>query len=293
MNRTKTLKSITQSLSNKAAEFVILPPIGAFIPRVFQTVENSDRLHGELLSSTQRFRGAIYLQDGAVREQQLTADGRHALPVDEESWHVVTLDEAGKICACLRVHQQLGVQSFDDLPVSRASISQCPSWGSKIRQAVESEIHGAHTAGLRFGDVGGWAIAPERRRTLEPLRTILAGYSVMQLLGGVVGIATATCKHGSAQILRKLGLRPLEADGETIPGYYDHHYDSEMEVLRFDSRHPNPRYRTWIAELCDLLSQAPVVCAGVRRHGPQNAMARQWHPAPFSAPQPAGGRLTL
>jgi hypothetical protein len=278
------LRSITQTLSNRAAEFVILPPAGAAIPSAFETVETSDRLHAELLYSMQRFRGGIYLQDGAVRQQQLTRDGRHALSVDEQSWHVLTLDEHGQICACLRLHQQMETRSFEELPVSQSSLTRCPTWGRKLRLAVESEIASARGADVNFGDVGGWAIAPERRRTLEPLRTILAGFGLCQQLGGFIGIATATCKHGSAPILRKLGLRPLEAEGETIPAYYDSHYDSEMEVLRFDSRHPNPRYKTWIADLQAMLSKAPVICtdrslrAVPQRH---TTSARLWNPLHF------------
>lgn len=287
------MKSITQSVSSKKVEFVILPPVGAKVPGVFQAVESNDWLHAAFLTSMQRFRGEIYLQDGAVRPEHLTSDGRHYLPIDEESWHVLTLNEDRKICACLRLHQERAPKPFDELPISHAALTHCPTWGRKLRVAVESEIANASAARIRFGDVGGWAIAPERRRTLEPLRTILAAYGLAQHLGGFLGIATATCKHGSAPILRKLGLSPLEADGQTIPVYYDPHYSSEMEVLRFDSRRPNPKYRGWIGELRSLLSGAPVVCAqrslasAVTR---QAAPSRMWNPAqlrPFFQPLPA------
>jgi len=255
------LKSITLSPGNKHVEFVLLPPVGARIPGAFQAVERNDQLHALLLASAQRFRGEIYLQDGAVGPHQLTPDGRHHLPVDELSWHLLTLDENGETCACLRLHQEPSPRSFDKLPVSRSALTQCPTWGNKLGQAVESEVTAASKQHLLFGDVGGWAIAHSRRRTLEPLRVILAGYSLMQLLGGVLGIATATCKHGSAQILRRLGLQPLHAEGETIPSYYDPHFNSEMEVLSFDSRRPNPKYREWVAELTAHLIHAPVIWA--------------------------------
>ena len=246
-------------------EFVLLPPVGARIPGAFQAVEANDQLRA---LRAQRFRGEIYLQDGAVRPHQLTPDGRHQLPVDEQSWHLLTLDEHGETCACLRLHQEPSPRSFDKLPVSRSALTQCPTWGKKLRQAVESEVAAARNQDLLFGDVGGWAIAPSRRRTLEPLRVILAGYSLMQILGGVLGIATATCKHGSAQILRRLGLRRLHAKGETIPSYYDPHFNSEMEVLSFDSRRPNPKYREWVAELAAHLIHAPVISAQPRPETP-------------------------
>jgi len=251
---------------------MVLPPVGARIPGAFRAVEVNDHLHAELLASAQRFRGEMYLQDGAVRPQQLTPDGRHHLAVDEQSWHVLTLDENGETCACLRLHQEPSLRAFDKLPVSRSALTHCPTWGAKLRKAVESEVAAASRQNLLFGDVGGWAIAPSRRCTLEPLRVILAGYSLMQILGGVLGIATATCKHGSAGILRRLGLRPLHSDGETIPSYYDPHYNSEMEVLAFDSRRPSPKYRQWVAELTAHLIAAPVICA--RRRPDPGAIPR-------------------
>lgn len=235
----------------------------------------------------QRFRGEIYLQDGAVRPENLTTDGRHYLPVDEESWHVLTLNEERKICACLRLHQERTTRQFEQLPVSHSALGNCPTWGGRLRQAVESEIATASAAQIRFGDVGGWAIAPERRRTLEPLRTILAAYGLAQHLGGFLGIATATCKHGSATILRKLGLSPLQANGEDMPVYYDPHYSSEMEVLRFDSRRPNPKYWDWIGELRLLLSSAPVVMAQQSLVGSvlrEAAVPRMWGSAPVRPP---------
>ena len=279
--------NITQSLTGKPVEFVVLPPIGAPIPREFRAVENNDWLHAAFLTSMQLFRGEIYLRDGAVRPEHLTTDGRHYLPVDEESWHVLTLNEERKICACLRLHQERALPGFDELPVSGSALGHCPMWRGKLRQAVETEITAASAAQIRFGDVGGWAIAPERRRTLEPLRTILAAYGLAQHLGGFLGIATATCKHGSATILRKLGLRPLQADGEDIPVYYDPHYSSEMEVLRFDSRHPNPKYWDWIHELRLLLSSTTVVMAqqslGRASMFPLPG-GRMWVPSPIEPP---------
>ncbi|HEY2016105.1 MAG TPA: hypothetical protein VGH38_21530 [Bryobacteraceae bacterium] len=113
---------------------------------------------------------------------------------------------------------------------------------------------------IRFGEVGGWAVAESHRWTLEPLRIILATYGLLQLLGGCSGVATATFRHSSAMILRKIGLTSLESDGAELPPYYDPNYRCHMEVLRFDSRFPNPKYREWVSELAASLASAPVIC---------------------------------
>jgi len=214
--------------------------------------------------------------------QILTTDGRHDLPVDEKSWHVLTLNEERKICACLRLHQEAS-SSFEELPVSQSAFTYSAAWGGKLRSAVESVVAKARVANISFGDVGGWAIAAECRHTMEPIRTILAAYGLAQHLGGFLGIATATCKHGSAPMLRKLGLRSLYAGDETIPAYYDDHYNSEMEVLQFDSRGPEPKYRSWIGELRALLSVSPVICArqSLNRVAPLESVSESWDGIPF------------
>jgi hypothetical protein len=73
-------------------------------------------------------------------------------------------------------------------------------------------------------------------------------------------VATATVRHGSAAILRRIGLRPLRADNLELPPYYDPHYHCEMEALRFDSDFPNPKYARAIDELSAQLESVPVVC---------------------------------
>jgi hypothetical protein len=113
---------------------------------------------------------------------------------------------------------------------------------------------------LGFGEVGGWAVAEGQRWTLEPVRIILATYGLLQLNGGCSGVATATFRHSSAEILRRIGLTPLQADGVPLPPYFDPHYGCDMEVLFFDSRFPNAKYRASVAGLSEILAESPVVC---------------------------------
>jgi hypothetical protein len=117
----------------------------------------------------------------------------------------------------------------------------------------------ARRLGMGFGEVGGWAVAEAYRCTVEPLRIILATYGLLRLLGGALGVATATFRHGSAPILQRIGLRSLAADGRELPPYFDAHYGCQMQVLQFDSRHPATKYENWVAELAEDLSEAPVI----------------------------------
>lgn len=83
---------------------------------------------------------------------------------------------------------------------------------------------------------------------------------LLECLGSCTGVATATFRHGSAPILRRIGLRPLSADGVELPPYFDPRYGCQMQVLRFDSRFPNPKYREMVAEFRSSLTTAPVIC---------------------------------
>ena len=209
----------------------------------------------------QQLRGRLYLKDGAIEASDLTSNGRHVLPTDEQSWHLLTVDTSGRVLGCTRYLQHSGAVPFHDLRVSHAALAKCPTWGSKLRRAVQSELAEARMAGFSYVEIGGWAMAEEIRCTTEALRSVLATYAWSQLIGGVLGLSTATERNSSASILRRLGGRPLEADGDTLPAYFDPAYKCNMEMIRFDSRHPNLRYKSAIDELATTFQSIPVICA--------------------------------
>jgi hypothetical protein len=142
----------------------------------------------------------------------------------------------------------------------------------------------ARDSSIGFGEVGGWAVREDHRRTPESLRIVLATYALLELLGGCAGVATATFRHHSEGILRRIGLATLRVDGSEIAPYHDPQYGCRMQVLRFDSRFPNPRYREWIGSLMSDLAGAPVVCRERRR----SVFGRLWRgiEAPGFAPEP-------
>jgi hypothetical protein len=128
---------------------------------------------------------------------------------------------------------------------------------------------------MRFAEVGGWAVSKTARCTSEGLVLALATYSLGRIAGGAVGLTTATVRHASSKILRRLGGSSLEAFGSTVPSYYDARYGCEMELLRFDSRRPMARYAHLIERLKDRLADACVVAghtmADVADHATQPA----------------------
>jgi len=265
--------------------FAILPPSRLATPEVFRNIDASNRRHQHLLSKMQRLRGSAYQADGAVHRSELTADGRHKLSIDERSWHVLSLDADGEVVACLRYLEESHISAFDGLRVRHAALARCPSQGARFRRAVEGEIEHARRTSIGFGEVGGWAVREDHRRTPESLRIVLATYALLELLGSCAGVATATFRHHSEAILRRIGLSALRADGYEIPPYHDPQYGCLMQVLRFDSRFPNPRYREWIDLLMGDLANAPVVC----RENLGGVFGRVWRgiEAPDLMPIPA------
>ena len=92
----------------------------------------------------------------------------------------------------------------------------------------------------------------------------LAMYSLSQELGGAIGISTATRRHCSASILRRVGGRPFACAGLELPAYYDPQFNCEMELLRFYSWAPNPRYVVWIEQIREQLRTIPVLTTGLQ-----------------------------
>jgi len=221
-----------------------------------------------LLSQMQRLRGAVYLRDGAVTRSDLLADGRHRQLIDETSWHVLAIDREGKVCGGARYHGSSSHISFSRLGIAKSAMAQSDVWGMKLRAAVEADLRLARARDVSYVEFGGWALIEEMRCSAEGLRIALAMYGLAQNLGGFIGLSNATRRHRSSSILRRIGGLPLMADGVELPAYYDSQYSCEMEIVRFDSASPNPRYEAWIGEIRAHLLTAPVIRS-------QNHLARR------------------
>lgn len=248
---------------------VLLAPPSVVLPRVLRRVVPDSTRHSRLVDQVQRLRGSIYVQDGAVRPHQLSSDGRHQTPEDARSWHLIMSDRAGGVSACVWYREHAHSVSPESLRVRACPLNQQGHWNQTLRSAVESELARARRDGFGYAEVGGWAVAPKSRCTAEGLLLALAAYSLGRLFGGALGLTTATVRHSSSTILRRIGGAPLEGSGATVPSYFDPAYGCEMELLRFDSRRPNPRYAPLIEALKDRLTNVTVVVPAMA------AMARE------------------
>lgn len=227
-----------------------------------------EELHGGLLNSLQKLRGSSYLADGAVGRGELAEDGRFVMPGDESSWHFVWTAGADEVIGCVRysVYDPAKVR-LEDLRIGQVLRFLNAEGGRQLRTAVESDLHAARERGSVYAELGGWAIAEQYRGTKLALETLLASYAWGGLLdGGCICSCTATVRHGSASMLRRIGGVPMSTADGALTAYWDPRYGCEMEVLRFDSRTVAPRYQRVTCELQKRLQSRPAIQASKAEH---------------------------
>jgi predicted GNAT family N-acyltransferase len=259
-------------VSSGSRRFVLLAPAQCAVPASFTGVQSDSSRHQDLLFEMQELRGRVYLEDGAIRPDELL-DGRHSVDVDGESWHLLILNEHQQVRGCIRCRQHSTDIDPQELAVSNSALARSIEWRGPLENALLEEFEIARRRGCDLAEAGGLALDQEIRGTTEALRLVLAIYALTELLGGVVGLSTVTQRHCSASILRRIGGRPLESDGLQLPSYYDPKYDCQMEVMRFYSWDPNPRYRVWVDEIKAELAETCVLTRQSHRQHAYRAYA--------------------
>lgn len=242
---------------------VLLAPSAAAVPAVFRNVEVDPARHTGILAQIQRLRGLVYLEDGAILPSQLTPDGRHAQSMDAPSWHIASCEPDGEVIGCARYRTHAPGIRPEELAIWRSAAVNHPHRVRELRATIEEDIARARRRQIGFVEVGGWAIAAHRRFSTEAMQVALSTFALARGVGGCIGLTTATVRNCSSKILRKIGGRLLEPGGVPLRAYYDPQYGCEMELLRFDSTLPNPRYDAWIEQLVRSLLDVTVVCANV------------------------------
>ena len=249
-----------------ARRIILLAPSAADVPPSFCHVDCSPRFYSELLAAVERFRGGIYLEDGAIRADELNPDGRHLEIADLQGWHILLLDDSESVQGCARCISRGQRVPFSELTLGRSAIALSDKWGTRVRRATEETMEAVVNTGHSFGELGGWAIAPHLRCTTSMFRIAMAMWALVRHLDIHFLCSTATRRHCSASILRKLGGRPFAADGVEVPEYWEPRYGCHMELLRFDHLHDaHPLFEPRVREFQTWLATVPVVCGAPRR----------------------------
>lgn len=238
---------------------LLLAPPTSEVPAFFTKVTADSSAHTRLVEEMQRLRGSVYLDDGAVERAQLSDDGLHQTPEDSRSWHLLMRNVQGRVSSCVWYMPHASALSLQQLRARKCPLGQDDVHSATFERAVQSELDRARDEGLQYAEVGGWAVARESRCTAEGLLLALAAYSLGRAFGGALGLTTATVRHSSSTILRRLGGSHLQAGDETVPSYFDPHYQCDMELLRFDTRRPSAKYAGLIGRIQARLATVSVV----------------------------------
>src|SRR5262245_33164317 len=96
------MRQCSNAKRSATRRFLLLAPVRSGVPSSFREVVVDQSRRCALLHEMQRFRGKIYLEDGAIESSGLSTDGRHRHRTDEESWHLLVLDHFQRILGCMR-----------------------------------------------------------------------------------------------------------------------------------------------------------------------------------------------
>ncbi len=195
------------------------------------------------------------------RRTELTADGCHVQAADPLSWHVASLRDDGSVAACARLRTHRTDSAPGALGVWSSALARSAAWSDRLWSAIEADLTLARVRGVQYVEFGGWAVGDEWRRTTMAVTTAMATYALGESVGGFLGVTTATVRHCSSRMMRKLGGHSFTAEGVTVPSYFDPQYGCEMELLRFDSTLPTQRYGSMVQQVVGSLLDVPVLCA--------------------------------
>src|SRR5688572_3757087 len=212
---------------------LILAPPSSELDTGFGHFLTDELQYNSLLREAQQLRGRVYLEDGAVDFREILPDGRLTHPDDERSWQLLVMNDEGAVAGCARyVPHDEGV-AFSELGVARSALAQSRPWGASLQRAVEAERVKARHLGISVAEVGGWALSQELRYSSAAVEIFTNVCALAKFFGGAVAITTATFRHHSSSILRRLGGRALvNEEGIELPSYFDPQYNCEMEILR-------------------------------------------------------------
>jgi len=174
---------LERSIASIERRLILLAPPEA-VTTLFSRVTRDAVRRDRLLHDMQRLRGAAYLEDGAIRREDLAPDGRHRTPEDKTSWHLLMTNAEQEITACVWYRDHHRAASIEQLRLRDCPLRQDASMGDLVTRAVEHDMAQARIESLRYVEVGGWAVSKQARGAVEGL--ILGGLEcAREVLGGL------------------------------------------------------------------------------------------------------------
>lgn len=229
--------------------FSILPPRMGSVPSSLEQWQVDSVTHENQIAEIQRFRGAVYLADGAIPADAIDPDGRHRSTFDYKCWHLLIHDAEGELHGCIRLRRYERGVKLTELHLAPVLDRMNPAEALVHREAIESLISEATHAGIGVSEVGGWAVSETARRSVASIALALGVWSLGRLLGDSIAIAPTTTKHHTVRIHHRLGGFALRRDGVALGSFYDDFHQCEMEMVAFDSRRVADRHAPLVAAI--------------------------------------------
>jgi hypothetical protein len=258
----------------------LIAPERCPVDPAFTRVSTDHRAYRRRLDELQRFRGGVYVDEGFLRRQDLDTTGRHYSALDRRRWHLLVVNAADDIKACVSLRFYSKVPDVERLTLHEVLHRSTGGRLAMYQRAVRQLMDESADKGLTFGEVGGWAVSPDVRNGAATVATILAAWSLPRIFGCGESLWVATVGKGkrAERILSRMGGFRLCDAQRPLPSFFDAGYNSEIEILGFDSRHPCPAAVEGIDELCRRLRNC-------RTFGPQ--LMRAAGAAAYSGMRPA------
>ncbi|HET9830830.1 MAG TPA: hypothetical protein VFP91_03955, partial [Vicinamibacterales bacterium] len=95
------LKLLERNVTHVNDHLTVLASPNAALPLPFRNVDVDSPQYESVLGDLQRLRGNVYVGDGAIKVEDLTADGRHDTPEDHKAWHLLKIDERRDVTGCI------------------------------------------------------------------------------------------------------------------------------------------------------------------------------------------------
>ncbi len=234
-------------------QFKILAPSRGEIPNTLEQSALASRLHSDLMFDLQLLRGEVYREYAGIAAT-LQPDGRHWHQLDDPSWHVILQNADARILGCARYRPN--ITNFEQLICSKAAVAVSPVTGPIFRSAFMQEQAKARARGLHYGEASAWAMGADSRCSTAAVNIALMSFALAELLGGGLGLTTASTRHQASSILRRLGGSPFA----NFEPYYEPMFDCSIELLQFDIASFKDRYKAKLEEMKAELRRTPVVC---------------------------------
>jgi len=217
-----------------------------------------------LLFGACKVRGSAYLEDGAIQQHDLHSDGSFRLPMDDNSWHVLMVDDDDQVTATLRAT----VLPLDSrkrkgkLPHVGASLGRAES--DQFRPRFKAELF-LSTLGLVFGSertqfmvVGGWASDRHSAPPSAGAELALSVWAFSRHTEVAGALCVASERHDAHGQLVRTGAVPIRAIGSQDM-YFDSAYGCRVGLLGFRVFQERRAVRRFVDQLATKIAGCEIV----------------------------------